>query len=89
MSPQTSTDSVIAQAIALPEADRIAVMDAIHLSLVDPAFDHGSEDDPAEVEASWKEEIARRLAEVVSGKAELVPAEEAEALIRSETRPFV
>ncbi len=89
MNTQISTDSVIAQAIALPEVDRIAVMDAIHLSLIDPSIDHGPKDNPEEVDSSWKEEIARRIEEVISGKAELVPAEEAEALIRSATKPFV
>lgn len=43
-------------------------------------------DDPAEVERAWEEEIRRRLAELESGTAELIPAEQVFAELRTRTR---
>jgi hypothetical protein len=40
-------------------------------------------DDPAEAERAWDEEIRRRLAELDAGTAELIPAEEVFAELRS------
>jgi putative addiction module component (TIGR02574 family) len=40
-------------------------------------------DDPTEVERAWDEEIRRRLAELDAGTAELIPAEEVFAELRS------
>jgi hypothetical protein len=41
-----------------------------------------AESDPAEVACAWEEEIRRRVAEVHSGTAELIPAEEVIAELR-------
>jgi putative addiction module component (TIGR02574 family) len=43
-------------------------------------------DDPAEVERAWGEEIARRVAELDAGTAELIPAEEVFAELRARPR---
>ena len=42
-----------------------------------------AEEDPAGVERAWEEEIRRRLAELEAGTAELVPAEQVFAELRS------
>lgn len=49
-------------------------------------LDAGIEDDPAEVERAWDEEIRRRLEEVEAGKAELIPAELVFAELRARVR---
>jgi hypothetical protein len=50
------------------------------------SLDDGPGDDPAEVERAWDVEIRRRLAELESGTAELIPAEEVFAELRARTR---
>lgn len=40
-------------------------------------------DDPAEVERAWEDEIRRRLAELEAGTAELIPADQVFAELRS------
>jgi hypothetical protein len=40
------------------------------------SLDEGDDDDPAEVERAWEEEIRRRLDEVEAGTAEQIPAEQ-------------
>ena len=45
-------------------------------------------EEPAdEVEAAWKEEIARRIADIDSGRMKTIPADEAERMIRGDARP--
>jgi predicted trehalose synthase len=86
--PTLDTQTVIASALALPAEDRIAVLDAIHVSLADPSIDHGpSEDAPDEVASAWGEEIARRLSDVESGRVKTVPADDAEGMIRDPAPP--
>lgn len=66
-----STHELLEAVRALPTADRWRLVEAL-LALDDDQADG----DPAELEAAWSEEIARRVAEVRSGKAELVDARE-------------
>ncbi len=82
-------EGVIASALALPAEQRLEVMDAIHVSLADPSIDHGSVDAAEDVAAAWKDEIARRVAEVKSGRVKTIPAEEAERMIRGDATPNV
>jgi putative addiction module component (TIGR02574 family) len=51
------------------------------------SLDEEEADDPQEVERAWEEEIRRRSAEVEAGTAELIPAEEVFAELRSQLRP--
>jgi putative addiction module component (TIGR02574 family) len=88
--PTLDTQTAIASALALPAEERIAVLDAIHVSLVDSSVDHGpSEGDPDEVASGWAEEIARRLADIESGRVKTIPADEAEGMIRDPAPPRV
>lgn len=48
--------------------------------LLDDDFE---DDDPAEVEREWEEEIRRRVADMESGAVEFIPAEEVFARIRA------
>lgn len=83
------TENIIASAIALPVEERLAVIDAIHVSLADPTIDHGSEESSANVQAAWKEEIARRIDDINNGHITTIPADEAERMIRGDATPSV
>ncbi|MEX0791944.1 MAG: addiction module protein [Pirellulaceae bacterium] len=87
MSRSSATHAIIDAALALPNEQRLAVLEAISQSLVDPSIDHGPVEDPSEVEASWDSEIARRLTAIESGQAVAIPAEEAERMIRGLATP--
>lgn len=86
--PTLDTQSVIASALPLPTVERIAVLDAIHVSLADTSIDHPfSDEDAGAVAAAWSDEIARRLAGIDNGRVKTVPAEEAERMIRDAAPP--
>ena len=80
---------VIASVLTLPEEQRLEVMDAIHVSLADPSVDHGPVEPAAGVAAARKDEIARRIADVDSGRVKTIPADEAERMIRGDAKPTV
>ena len=69
-----------AEALELSSRERAQLAHRLIVSLDDDV-----EDDPAEVERAWEDEIRRRLAEVDAGTAELIPAEEVFAELRSRT----
>ena len=48
--------------------------------------DEDIEDDPAEVQRAWEDEIRRRLADVDAGTAELIPAEQVFSELRARFR---
>jgi len=48
--------------------------------------DTAEDDDPADVERAWDEEIRHRLAELDAGTAELIPADEGFAELRARPR---
>lgn len=75
MQPMTY-DELLRQAKRLPEKERAAFIDA----LLDDGL--ADEENPAEVEKAWADEIARRLAMVESGAAELQDWEEARQELR-------
>jgi putative addiction module component (TIGR02574 family) len=84
-----TTDQTIASALRLPIAERAQIVNALEQSLGDDSIDHGPSDPPDEVEAAWSEEIARRIADIDSGRAKTIPAEEAERMIRGDARPRI
>lgn len=47
------------------------------------SLDEEPADDPAEVERAWEEEIRRRVADLQSGTADLIPAEDVFAARRT------
>jgi putative addiction module component (TIGR02574 family) len=61
------------KARALPPEERVRLAEELLATV--------QEVDP-EVEAAWDEEIKRRVAEIDSGKAKLIPAEEVFAEVR-------
>lgn len=69
-----------AEALELSARERAQLAHRLLVSLDDEA------DDPAEVERAWEEEIRRRLAEVESGTAELIPAEQVFSELRVRPR---
>jgi putative addiction module component (TIGR02574 family) len=66
-------DELSRKARALPPEERIRLAEELLSSV---------QDSDEEIEAAWAEEIERRLAEVESGTAKLIPAEEVFAEIR-------
>lgn len=66
-----------AEALDLPVRERAQLVHRLIASLNEDA-----DEDPEEVERAWEEEIRRRVAEVESGTAELIPAEEVFAELR-------
>lgn len=61
---------LLKKALALSSEERAQLVDSLLESLED------TNDDPAAVEAAWNDEIARRIADLDSGKAETVPWDE-------------
>jgi len=61
------------KARALPPEDRVRLAEELLASV---------QEADAEVDAAWEEEIKRRIAEIDSGKAKLIPAEEVFAEVR-------
>lgn len=69
------------EALDLPVRERARLAQRLIASL-----DEDVEEDQEEVERAWEEELRRRVAEVESGTAELIPAEEVFAEIRARPR---
>jgi putative addiction module component (TIGR02574 family) len=68
---------LLKRALALSAEERAELAGSLLESLDDPA------EDPEAVEAAWNEEIARRIADLDSGKAKTVPWEEVRHRISS------
>ena len=66
-------DELARKARALPPEDRVRLAEELLATV--------QEVDP-QVEAAWDEEIRRRIDEIDSGKAKLIPAEEVFAEVR-------
>jgi hypothetical protein len=89
MASDFATDNLIASILRLPLEERERVFIALQKSLIDETFDHGPEEPADEVEAAWGDEIARRIADIDSGRVKTIPAEEAERMIRGDAEPAV
>jgi putative addiction module component (TIGR02574 family) len=68
------TEELVQRARTLPPEDRARLAEELLASL--------HEDGDAEIEAAWDEEIRRRITEIDSGTAKLIPADEVFAEIR-------
>ena len=66
-------DELSRKARALPPADRVRLAEELLATV---------QEVDAEVEVAWDEEIKRRIAEIDSGMAKLIPAEEVFAEVR-------
>lgn len=76
-----SVQEIEAEALKLPSQERARLAHRLLVSL-----DEDADEDMAEVERAWEEEIRRRLAELEAGTAELIPAEEVFAELRARPR---
>jgi putative addiction module component (TIGR02574 family) len=72
------TETILKEALAKPPADRGLIIRELIASLDPP----GEDEDPADVEAAWLEEIARRVREVESGAVQTIPWETARDRVR-------
>lgn len=84
-----TTQEIIVSALQLPLAERERIVEALQESLIDAVIDHGPEEPADEVEAAWSDEIARRIADIDSGRVKTIPAAEAERLIFGDAGPNV
>lgn len=66
---------IFEQALALPEPQRAALIDALAESM------GGDEDE--DLSPGWNDEIARRIEAVERGESRLIPGDEVEARIRA------
>jgi Putative addiction module component len=80
-----STQEIIASALQLPLAAREEVIIALQESLIDTSIDHGPVEPADEVEAAWGQEIARRIADIDSGRVKTIPSTEAWKFIDGQT----
>lgn len=69
----TLVDELSQKAMELPPEERVRLAERLLATVHDV---------DAEVEAAWDQEIQRRLAEIDSGTAKLIPAEEVFAEVR-------
>ena len=74
-----AADKVAEEALALPAAERIRLVDRILTSLNLPA--------EPEIERQWSEEAERRVSEIDHGEVELVSGEDVFAKIRRKYAP--
>lgn len=75
-------DELREKALELPAHERIELAH----DLLDSVDDAREDEDPAEVEAAWADEIKRRVEEVDTGVAETAPAAEVFARARAQVR---
>ncbi|MEW5928215.1 MAG: addiction module protein [Gemmatimonadota bacterium] len=73
-------EKVEAEALELPPRERALLAHRLIASL------DGEDEDPAEVERAWEEEIRRRVDEYRSGAVQAVPASEVFAKARARLR---
>ena len=64
---QPDNSNLLTSILALSIEERIAILNAIHVSLADSKIDHGSAEPAELVEAAWKEEIEKRIADIDDG----------------------
>ena len=84
-----NANSLIESALALSEADRFALMDVIHLSLVDPSLNHGDQISIVTASDNWSEELQKRMKDYRAGVAKTLPADQAERMIRDDAKPAI
>lgn len=75
---KATLDKVAADALQLPTQDRAVLAQVLLHSL-----DEQPADDPAEVRRAWEAEVERRVDDILSGRVEEIPAEEALARLRA------
>ena len=89
MASDLTTGEILARVLGLPLQDREMIFNALQESLIDDSIDHGPAEPTDEVQAAWSDEIARRIADIDSGRVKTISADEAERIIRGDMRPNV
>jgi putative addiction module component (TIGR02574 family) len=87
MAANLTPHEIIASALQLPLAERERIVEALQESLIDAGLDHGPEEPADEVEAAWSDEIARRIADIDSGRVKTIPSDEAWKIINGDAPP--
>ena len=87
MAANLTAQEIIASAMQLSFAEREQIFIALRESLGDDSIDHGPAEPAGVVEAAWSAEIARRIADIDSGRVKTIPSEEAWKIINGEAPP--
>jgi hypothetical protein len=87
MAYNPTTGEILATILQLPLEDRELLFNALQESLIDDSIDHGPAEPHDEVQAAWGEEIARRIADIESGRVKTISSEDAWKIIDGETSP--
>jgi putative addiction module component (TIGR02574 family) len=66
-------EELLEKALQLPSDEKERIARALYENLAD---EEEEDEDPAEVEAAWAEEIQRRVEEIRNGTVETIPADE-------------
>lgn len=74
-----AAEQLLDRALLLPVEERSVIARLLYESIADEEDD----EDPAEVEAAWAEEVKRRVEEIRTGAVEGIPAEEVFAEMRA------
>lgn len=74
-------EQLLDKALLLPAEERVRIAQALYESVA--AEEDDEDEDPAEVEAAWADEIASRVEEIRNGTVETIPADEVFAEMRA------
>jgi putative addiction module component (TIGR02574 family) len=77
----TTWEQLLERALQLSPDERGKIAQALYESVA--AEEDDEDEDPAEVEAAWAEEIKQRIEEIRNGTVETIPAEEVMAEMRA------
>jgi putative addiction module component (TIGR02574 family) len=75
-------EELLEKALQLPSDEKRNIARALYENFADEEAEDEDED-PAEVEAAWAEEIKRRVEEIQNGTVETIPADEVFAEMRA------
>jgi putative addiction module component (TIGR02574 family) len=87
MASDLTAQQIIDSLLMLPLEERERILDVLQQSVIDEQIDHGPEEPADEVESAWNDEIARRIADIDSGRVKTIPSEEAWKMINAKERP--
>ncbi|HEY0015896.1 MAG TPA: addiction module protein [Longimicrobium sp.] len=77
----TTWKQLLERALRLSPDERVKIAQALYESVA--AEEDDEDEDPAEGEAAWAEEIKQRIEEIRNGTVETIPAEEVMAEMRA------
>ena len=86
MATNLTTHEITAAELQLPFSSREEVNIALREDLSDATIDHGFEEPADDVEAAWREQIARPMADIDSGRVTTISAQEAETMTQDDVK---